>query len=75
MKIGKLVQLFIPKIFTYCEKHDSKELNRLMTLEYSRSTFHLSSYPFCSASPKILKEKSIRYWTDEFDVLNTTYSG
>ncbi len=72
MKIGKLVHLFIPKIFAYCEKHDSKELNRLMDLDYSKSTFHLSSYPFCSPSPKILKEQSIRYWADEFDVLNKT---
>ncbi len=62
MKIGQLVQRFVPNIIDYCLNTDQEEIVRLQDLEYSKNTFGISSYPFWSTKDNINESK--RFWTD-----------
>lgn len=66
MKIGKLVQKYIPKIFAYCEKNPH-ELNNLLNKDYSKQNFGIN-FPFCLEAEIITAEQSRRYWTNRYDV-------
>ena len=70
MKIGKLVQKYIPKIFAYCEKKPV-ELNNLLNKEYSKQNFGIY-FPFCMEAEIITPEQSRRYWTTHYQVCEKT---
>lgn len=70
MKIGKLVQKYIPKIFAYCEKNPN-ELNNLQNKEYSKQNFGIH-FPFCLETYLIATEQSRRYWKASYDVCKKT---
>ena len=70
MKIGKMVQKYIPKIFAYCEKNPN-ELNNLLNKEYSKQNFGIN-FPFCLETYLIATEQSRRYWKDPYDVCKKT---
>lgn len=70
MKIGKLVQKYIPKIFAYCEKKPV-ELNNLLNKEYSKQNFGIH-FPFCLEAEIIAPEQSRRYWKVSYDVSKKT---
>lgn len=70
MKIGKLVQKYIPKIFAYCEKKPV-ELNNLLDKEYSKQNFGIH-FPFCMEVEIITPEQSRRYWTTRYQVCEKT---
>jgi len=67
MRIGKLVKLYVPDIFHYCENNDMSELSRLMNKVHSKQTFNIN-FPFCSECSSISKSESPRYWVDKFIV-------
>lgn len=67
MKIGKLVQYHIEKVFQYCESIEHEELSRLQDKKYSKKTFGIN-YPFCTEVALISKKESVRYWTDIYFV-------
>ncbi len=60
MKIGKLVQKYIPEIFAYCEENPD-ELNNLLDEKYSKQKFGIN-FSFCREATIITGEKSKRYW-------------
>ncbi len=70
MKIGKLVQKYIPQIFAYCEKKPV-ELNNLLNKEYSKQNFGIH-FPFCMEAEIITPEQSRRYWKNPYDVCKKT---
>ena len=70
MKIGKLVEKYIPEIFAYCEKNPN-ELNNLLNKEYSKQNFGIN-FPFCLETYLIATEQSRRYWKDPYDVCKKT---
>lgn len=71
MKVGKLVQLFIPKILKYCEQHDHQEFGKLFTAEYSKKTFNIN-FPLLVEQGDLSAELSKRYWTKVFLVRGKT---
>ena len=70
MKIGKMVEKYIPKIFAYCEKNPN-ELNNLLNKEYSKQNFGIN-FPFCMEAELITPEQSRRYWTTFYQVCGKT---
>ena len=70
MKIGKMVQKYIPKIFAYCEKNPN-ELNHLLNKEYSKQNFGIN-FPFCLEAEIITPEQSRRYWATRYQVCKKT---
>ena len=70
MKIGKMVQKYIPEIFAYCEKNPN-ELNNLLNKEYSKQNFGIN-FSFCLEKDLIATEQSRRYWKDPYDVCKKT---
>lgn len=67
MKIGVIVRQYIPEVFSYCEKQDPSEFNRLQNPEYSKNTFDIN-YPFCKPTAQIRDRLQPRYWKQEYDV-------
>lgn len=73
MKIGELVRAYVPKIIEYCEEIDQDEISRLQNLEYSKDIFGISSYPFWSRKENITKNRSRRFWTDIYVILEDEF--
>ncbi len=71
MKIGQLVKKFIPKIIEYCMNKDQEEIIKLQELEYCKTIFGVSSYPFWAKKDKI--RKSERFWTKIYKVDNDEF--
>ena len=67
LKIGQLVQRYIPRIFRYCETADHNEFERLCDFEYSKQNFNVN-FPFCKPAGKIGVDESRRYWTQIYVV-------
>jgi hypothetical protein len=65
MKIGRLVQIHIGKIFQNC---DDNELINLMDKQYSKDAFDIN-YPFCAEQENIPHK---RYWRDIYVVRGKT---
>lgn len=62
MKIGRLVQHYIPEIFAYCEKVDHDEFQRLCDRTYAKRTLDIN-FPFCKPIDEISTLESRRYWS------------
>lgn len=61
MKIGQLVQAFVPEIFDYCINVDTQEFSRLQDKGYSKETFDIN-FPFCRPTSMISAEDCKRFW-------------
>lgn len=62
MKIGRVVQAHIPKIFRHCDRVDHAEFDRLCDKGYSKKTFDIN-FPFCKPVDDIGNFERRRYWT------------
>ena len=71
MKVGKLVQLLLPKILEYCEHHSHKEVERLCDADYSKRTFNIN-FPFLIEISNLPADISKRYWTNTYLVRGKT---
>ena len=71
MKIGKLVQHYIPNILGYCEKQDHKEFERLCDRAYSKSQFDIN-FPFFKPVSEISASERMRYWSNTYIVRGTS---
>ena len=67
MKIGALVQHYIPIIFEHCEKQDHSEFDRLCDRAYSKDTLGVN-FPFCKPVADILALENRRYWSQVYVV-------
>jgi 5-methylcytosine-specific restriction endonuclease McrA len=67
MKIGKLVKQHVQQIFEHCETADHGEIDSLLTLRYSKTTFDLN-FPFCVELANIPEDRSMRYWAEVYIV-------
>ncbi|KAB0463609.1 HNH endonuclease [Vibrio kanaloae] len=71
MKVGKLVQSFLPKVIEYCEQNDHTELERLCDADYSKQTFNIN-FSFLVDKNDLPPEISKRYWTNIYLVRGKT---
>ncbi|UIJ42031.1 HNH endonuclease [Vibrio kanaloae] len=71
MKVGKLVQSFLPKVIEYCEQNDHTELERLCDTDYSKQTFNIN-FSFLVDKNDLPPEISKRYWTNIYLVRGKT---
>ncbi|CAK2030914.1 HNH endonuclease [Vibrio crassostreae] len=71
MKVGKLVQLLLPKVIEYCEQNDHMEFERLCDAGYSKRTFNIN-FPFLVEKGSLPSERSKRYWTNIYLVRGKT---
>ncbi|PTO69524.1 HNH endonuclease [Vibrio splendidus] len=71
MKVGKLVQLLLPKILEYCEHHSYKEIERLCDADYSKRTFNIN-FPFLIEISNLPADISKRYWTNTYLIRGKT---
>ncbi|MEZ8820419.1 HNH endonuclease [Vibrio sp. 10N.261.55.B8] len=71
MKVGKLVQLLLPKVIEYCEQNDHAEFERLCDAGYSKRTFNIN-FPFLVKKGSLPSERSKRYWTNIYLVRGKT---
>ncbi len=69
MKIGQLVQFYIPKINAFCEQESHSEFEKLMDIDYCKKTFKIN-YPFYKNVDDIKnahdipqQNQSRRYWS------------
>ena len=71
MKIGALIQHYIPIIFEYCEKQDHSEFDRLCDRTYSKATLDVN-FPFCKPVADISAVENRRYWSQIYVVRGIT---
>jgi 5-methylcytosine-specific restriction endonuclease McrA len=71
MKIGALVQHYIPIIFEHCEKQDHSEFDRLCDRAYSKDTLDVN-FPFCKPVADISALENRRYWSQIYVVRGKT---
>ncbi|TKF32276.1 HNH endonuclease [Vibrio kanaloae] len=71
MKVGKLVQLLLPKVIEYCEQNDHTEFERLCDAGYSKRTFNIN-FPFLVEKGSLPSKSSKRYWTNIYLVRGKT---
>ncbi len=71
MKIGALIQHYIPIIFEYCEKRDHSEFDRLCDRAYSKATLDVN-FPFCKPVEDISAVENRRYWSQIYVVRGRT---
>ena len=71
MKIGALMQHYIPIIFEHCEKRDHSEFDRLCDRAYSKTTLDVN-FPFCKPVEAISAVENRRYWSQIYVVRGRT---
>jgi 5-methylcytosine-specific restriction endonuclease McrA len=67
MKIGALVQHYIPIIFEHCEKQDHAEFDRLCDRAYSKDSLDVN-FPFCRPVAEISALENRRFWSQVYVV-------
>ncbi|MDN5787862.1 HNH endonuclease [Pseudorhodobacter sp.] len=67
MKIGGLIQHYIPIIFALCEKQDHAEFDRLCDRAYSKDVLDVN-FPFCKPISEISALENRRYWSQVYIV-------
>lgn len=67
MKIGRLIQHYIPIIFEHCEKQDHAEFGRLCDRAYSKAELDVN-FPFCKPIAEIPVSEKRRYWSQVYVV-------
>jgi 5-methylcytosine-specific restriction endonuclease McrA len=67
MKIGGLIQRYIPIIFEHCEKQDHSEFDRLCDRAYSKDALDVN-FPFCKPVAEISALENRRYWSQVYVV-------
>ncbi len=60
MKIGQLVQFYIPKINAFCEQ-DIDEFANLRNISYCKKNFNIN-YSFYEKVDNLTQKKSVRFW-------------
>ena len=71
MKIGALIQHYIPIIFEHCEKQDHSEFDRLCDRAYSKAALDVN-FPFCKRVAEISTLENPRYWSQIYVVRGTS---
>lgn len=71
MKIGALIQHYIPIIFEHCEKRDHSEFDRLCDRAYSKTTLDVN-FPFCKPVEDIGLWKTGGSWSQIYVVRGRT---
>ena len=67
MKIGGLIQHYIPIIFEYCETQVPTEFGRLCDRSYSKETLDVN-FAFCKPVAEISALENRRYWSQVYVV-------
>lgn len=73
MKIGKLVQKFIPKIIEHCKKFDQEEINRLQDIKYSKQIFDINFSFFLHVEDIRNSNLHDKYWKATYEINNKSY--